>query len=86
MANNALTPLLELAKARGLSERKLEVEFHFLSFYSLRRQVKQNGQVIQYVLKYAGSDQRQEDLFSNENVFSRTKSAFKGIKVCVISC
>ncbi|CAG8640516.1 7199_t:CDS:2 [Racocetra persica] len=32
------------------------------------------------MLEYAGTDQRQDDLFSNESIFSKGKSAFKGLK------
>lgn len=34
------------------------------------------------MLNMAGADQRQDDLFMNENIFSRGKSALKGLKVC----
>lgn len=34
------------------------------------------------MLNFAGADQRQDDLFANENFFSRGKSALKGLKVC----
>jgi hypothetical protein len=33
------------------------------------------------MLNFAGADQRQDDLFANENFFSRGKSALKGLKV-----
>jgi hypothetical protein len=33
------------------------------------------------MLNLAGADQRQDDLFMNENIFSRGKSALKGLKV-----
>ncbi|TPX57222.1 hypothetical protein PhCBS80983_g03998 [Powellomyces hirtus] len=37
--------------------------------------------LVGHVLQYAGADQRLgEDLFSNNNVFSRTKNAFKGLQ------
>ncbi|KAJ3015577.1 vacuolar protein sorting-associated protein 45 [Thoreauomyces humboldtii] len=36
--------------------------------------------MVGHVLQYAGSDQRQEDLFSNTNVVSRTKNLFKGLQ------
>lgn len=32
------------------------------------------------MLNFAGADQRQDDLFMNENFFSRGKSAMKGLK------
>lgn len=32
------------------------------------------------MLNFAGADQRQDDLFANENFFSRGKSALKGLK------
>jgi vacuolar protein sorting-associated protein 45 len=35
---------------------------------------------IQAVIKYAVSEERQEDLFSPENVLARTKNVFKGLK------
>jgi vacuolar protein sorting-associated protein 45 len=36
-------------------------------------------------LNLAGADQRQDDLFMNESIFSRGKSALKGLKVSFIS-
>lgn len=33
------------------------------------------------MLNIAGADQRQDDLFDNGNLFSRGKSALKGLKV-----
>lgn len=33
------------------------------------------------MLNFAGVDQRQDDLFLNENIFSRGRSALKGLKV-----
>ena len=33
------------------------------------------------MLNYAGADQRQDDLFMNENLFSRGKSLVKGLQV-----
>lgn len=33
------------------------------------------------MLNLAGADQRQDDLFMNENLFSWGKSALKGLKV-----
>ncbi|CAG8663819.1 393_t:CDS:10, partial [Acaulospora morrowiae] len=36
--------------------------------------------LIESMIQFAGADQRQNDLFSNESFFSRGKSAFKGLK------
>ena len=36
------------------------------------------------MLNFAGADQRQDDLFANENFFSRGKSALKGLKVSFV--
>ncbi|KAG8881457.1 vacuolar protein sorting-associated protein 45, partial [Tulasnella sp. 403] len=36
--------------------------------------------LVNIMLHVAGADQRQDDLFSNENIFSRGKSALKGLK------
>lgn len=38
-------------------------------------------QMVHIMLNFAGADQRQDDLFANENFFSRGKSALKGLKV-----
>lgn len=38
------------------------------------------------MLNLAGADQRQDDLFANENFFSRGKSALKGLKVSDYTC
>lgn len=37
--------------------------------------------MVNIMLGFAGAEQRQDDLFSNENFFSRGKSALKGLKV-----
>ena len=37
--------------------------------------------MVNIMLQFAGADQRQDDLFANENFFSRGKSALKGLKV-----
>ncbi len=37
-------------------------------------------QMVLAMLNFAGADQRQDDLFANENFFSRGKSALKGLK------
>ena len=37
--------------------------------------------LVHVMLNFAGADQRQDDLFMNENFFSRGKSAMKGLKV-----
>ncbi|KAG5457305.1 MAG: Sec1-like protein [Olpidium bornovanus] len=37
-------------------------------------------QLVSSVLRYAGSDQRQDDLFANENILSRGKSVLQGLK------
>lgn len=37
--------------------------------------------MVNIMLNFAGADQRQDDLFANENFFSRGKSALKGLKV-----
>jgi hypothetical protein len=37
--------------------------------------------LVHVILNFAGADQRQDDLFMNENFFSRGKSAMKGLKV-----
>ncbi|KAG8956503.1 vacuolar protein sorting-associated protein 45 [Tulasnella sp. 419] len=48
--------------------------------------LKKNGvgdedcRLVNVILNTAGADQRQDDLFSNENIFSRGKSALKGLK------
>lgn len=48
--------------------------------------LQQNGipesdaRLVYVILHYAGSDERQDDLFANSNFFSRGKSALKGLK------
>ena len=37
--------------------------------------------LVHVMLNFAGAEQRQDDLFMNENFFSRGKSAMKGLKV-----
>ncbi|GAA5912633.1 Vps45p [Sporobolomyces salmoneus] len=46
----------------------------------LRRQGVEDAEMVNIMLGFAGSEQRQDDLFSNENIFSRGKSALKGLK------
>ncbi|KAI9088196.1 Sec1-like protein [Phlyctochytrium arcticum] len=36
--------------------------------------------LVSQITQYAGTDQRLEDLFSNQNVFARTKNVFKGLQ------
>ncbi|TPX68347.1 hypothetical protein SpCBS45565_g03173 [Spizellomyces sp. 'palustris'] len=36
--------------------------------------------VVGHLIQFAGTDQRLEDLFSNQNVFARTKNVFKGLQ------
>ncbi|KAG8881469.1 vacuolar protein sorting-associated protein 45 [Tulasnella sp. 331] len=40
----------------------------------------EEAKLVNIVLNVAGAEQRQDDLFSNENIFSRGKSALKGLK------
>lgn len=39
------------------------------------------ARLVYVMLNFAGADVRQDDLFMNENFFSRGKSALKGLKV-----
>jgi hypothetical protein len=39
------------------------------------------AKLVYVMLNFAGADVRQDDLFMNENLFSRGKSALKGLKV-----
>ena len=47
---------------------------------SRRRADEHASQLIHVMLNYAGADQRQDDLFQNENFFNRGRSAMKGLK------
>jgi len=47
----------------------------------LMSKVSSRVQMVNIMLGFAGAEQRQDDLFSNENFFSRGKSALKGLKV-----
>jgi vacuolar protein sorting-associated protein 45 len=51
-------------------DRSIDIQSFLLSF-----------QLVYVMLNLAGADQRQDDLFMNENIFSRGKSALKGLKV-----
>jgi vacuolar protein sorting-associated protein 45 len=44
------------------------------------------ARLVYVMLNFAGADIRQDDLFSNENFFSRGKSAIKGLKVSMSVC
>ncbi|KAI9199556.1 Sec1-like protein [Polychytrium aggregatum] len=48
----------------------------------LKKQGASEDQVLvaSSIIQYAGSDQRQDDIFSNTDVFARTKQVFKGLK------
>ena len=37
------------------------------------------------MLEFAGSDQRQDDPFSNESLLSKGRNVFKGLKVDIVS-
>lgn len=43
------------------------------------------SQLVHVMLNLAGAEQRQDDLFANENFFSRGRSALKGLRVCPAS-
>ncbi|GAA5834502.1 hypothetical protein JCM11251_007023 [Rhodosporidiobolus azoricus] len=46
----------------------------------LQQQGVEDAEMVHLMLSFAGADQRQDDLFANENFFSRGKSALKGLK------
>ncbi|GAA5872587.1 hypothetical protein JCM1840_004846 [Sporobolomyces johnsonii] len=46
----------------------------------LKQQNVPEAEMVHIMLNFAGADQRQDDLFANENFFSRGKSALKGLK------
>ncbi|GAA5869434.1 hypothetical protein JCM3774_001451 [Rhodotorula dairenensis] len=46
----------------------------------LRQQNVPDAEMVHIMLNFAGADQRQDDLFGNENLFSKGKSALKGLK------
>ncbi|GAA5915328.1 hypothetical protein JCM8208_001699 [Rhodotorula glutinis] len=46
----------------------------------LKAQGVQEAEMVNVMLAFAGADQRQDDLFGNENFFSKGKSALKGLK------
>jgi vacuolar protein sorting-associated protein 45 len=43
------------------------------------------ARLVYIMLNFAGADTRQDDLFMNENFFSRGKTALKGLKVSLFS-
>ncbi|KAK4051607.1 vacuolar protein sorting-associated protein 45 [Microbotryomycetes sp. JL201] len=46
----------------------------------LKQQEIEDAEMVYVMLNFAGAEQRQDDLFANENIFSRGKSALKGLK------
>ncbi|KAI5479482.1 vacuolar protein sorting-associated protein 45 [Pseudohyphozyma bogoriensis] len=46
----------------------------------LKQKEVPDAEMVHMMLNFAGADQRQDDLFANENFFSRGKSALKGLK------
>ncbi|KAM0750187.1 Sec1-like protein [Meredithblackwellia eburnea MCA 4105] len=47
---------------------------------ALKQQNVPDPEMVHVMLNFAGAEQRQDDLFANENFFSRGKSALKGLK------
>lgn len=85
--------LLASAKVRPASKVRLAILYALRYQKLLGNQIAtvvdgliQNGipaeraRLVYVMLNFAGADVRQDDLFMNENLFSRGKSALKGLK------
>ncbi|RUS23094.1 Sec1-like protein [Endogone sp. FLAS-F59071] len=81
---NNIVALIELLQKHGVSERRTAV--CFVKGSGSEGGGRKNGGLgvhgwlIPNMIHYAGTDQRQDDLFSNQTLLSRGKSAFKGLK------
>jgi len=76
-ANNIATLISSLVE-HGVSKEEAKV----LIFYSRISSVTHNNvQLVYAVLNMSGADQRQDDLFSIENILAKGRSALKGLKV-----
>ncbi|KAH8917500.1 Sec1-like protein [Atractiella rhizophila] len=53
---------------------------HIVDLLTRNGLTAEEASLVNVILSYAGADQRQDDLFANENFFSRGKSALKGLK------
>lgn len=81
--SNATPQLLDLLARTGVSDKKIAVILVFTrTSPSSNSYPSLESQLVGWIIQYAGTDQRLEDLFSNQNVFARTKNVFKGLQVC----
>lgn len=80
MANNAVKSLIDLLDKVGVSERKSAVSDICIEIAPQRNINFFFLKLIPALLFYAGYQQRQDDLFSNQSFLSRGKSALKGLK------
>ncbi|GAA5982763.1 hypothetical protein JCM11641_007780 [Rhodosporidiobolus odoratus] len=71
---------LRLAILYALRYQKLPQNQTTAVIDALRQQGVEDTEMVSFMLDFAGADQRQDDLFANENFFSRGKSALKGLK------
>ncbi|KAJ3031578.1 vacuolar protein sorting-associated protein 45 [Rhizophlyctis rosea] len=80
--SNATAQLVELLARSKVSEKKTSVSstMTYPIINDLLIRTTFMPQLVKQMLQYAGSDHRLEDIFSNQNVFARTRNVFRGLK------
>lgn len=75
-----IAALINLLLSNGVSREEARVDFFTSKEYS-NVHVLIPFQLVYVFLNIAGSDQRQDDLFSTESLLAKGRSALKGLKV-----
>ncbi|CEQ43044.1 SPOSA6832_04937, partial [Sporobolomyces salmonicolor] len=78
LPQNHIAGVVDLLKQQNVPEA--EVRLLCPSRWRTAELTGMREQMVHIMLNFAGADQRQDDLFANENFFSRGKSALKGLK------
>lgn len=87
LTSNAITSVVDALIENGVSADRARVSAGVSIGYGRRADDASIARQLVYVtLNLAGADQRQDDLFMNESIFSRGKSALKGLKVSPVFC
>lgn len=82
LASNAITSVVDALIQNGVSADRARVSTcAWVASCAASNRIHRPRQLVYVTLNLAGADQRQDDLFMNESIFSRGKSALKGLKV-----
>lgn len=76
---NNIAALVNLLLTNGVAAEDARVGWSLLR----HRHWLTGLQLVYVVLNIAGSEQRQDDLFSTESLLAKGRSALKGLKVCI---